>query len=167
MRRMKWGIGAAAVVGLAWFLLNVFNLNIGGLGDGGGGDSRIGLPVMTETADPVPEAPPEQSEPVVDPVSVESSGDAISSGGVVEVMISDHDFLVRRRKAGNGEWVSTDIDTIAAAARSSPGNESGVRVRVLRQGSSRASAEERLVEALRSVGLTNSEIDLPETLVDP
>ncbi|MGC1274530.1 MAG: hypothetical protein WBC44_12565 [Planctomycetaceae bacterium] len=164
MGRMKWGIGAAAAVGLAWFVMNVFNWNLGGLG--GDGENRVGLPTSSTSSAPdsEPSDPPEQSEPDAGLVSVENADEAIGTGGVVEVLIDDRNYSLRR---GNGdEWVQAEPDAIAAYARQAAGDESGMKVRILRKPSARAAAEERLVETLHGVGLTNSEIDVPETLVE-
>ncbi|HEX6986297.1 MAG TPA: hypothetical protein VF170_13025 [Planctomycetaceae bacterium] len=160
MRRMKWGIGAAAVVGLAWLLSNLFNLDVGGTG--GDGDSRIGLPTSSEPRDVVPAEPPPQGEPdaETEPVSADAPEDAIGTGGVVEVRVDDRDYLLKRGSGAGAEWVAAEPDAIAAYARQASGDETGVRVRIFRTPSARAAAEERLVEALRGVGLTDGEIDL-------
>lgn len=169
MRRMKWGIGAAAAVGLAWLVMNIFNWNLGGLG--GGGENRLGLPTSSTISAPdsEPSEPPEQAEPPVQSepdaglVSVESADEAIGAGGIVEVLIDDRNYSLR---GSDGEWIPAEPDAIAAYARQATGDDSGMKVRILRKPSARAAAEERLVETLHGVGLTNSEIDLPETLVE-
>jgi hypothetical protein len=166
MRRMKWGIGAAAVVGLAWLVSNLFNLNVGGIG--GDGEGRIGIPTSSSvsTPDAEPSEPPPQSEPETEPVSTEGPDDSIGEGGVVVAMIDDHDHFLRRGTGEDGEWIAAEPDAIAAYARQAAGDETGVRVRILRKPSARAAAEESLVEALRSVGLTDSEIDVTEKLLE-
>lgn len=166
MRRLKWGIGAAAVVGAAWFLLNAFNLNIGGFG--GGNDGQIGVPRIAVTTPPpsAPAEPPPQSEPETDLVSTSDPKTAIGSDGFVEVLIDDRSFSVRRGTGENREWVQAEPDTIVAYARQATGDEAGVRVRILRTPSARAAAEEQLTTALHEAGMTDSEIDVPERLVE-
>lgn len=173
MRRGKWVVGAAAVVGLAWLVSNFFNM--GGLGTGEG--TRIGLPVQTPVpATPeTPTGPPPQDEPETSPVSAEGEERSIGEGGVVDVLIDDGEstpdapktkYSLRRGTGDDAEWVRAEIDTIAGFARQAPGDQTGVRVRVFRKPSALASSEERLREALRGVGLADNEVDFPEKFVE-
>lgn len=166
MRRLKWGIGAVAVVGAAWFLLNAFNLNIGGFG--GGNEGQVGLPRTALTTPPpsAPADPPEQSEPDTDLVSTDTPETAIGSDGIVEVLIDDRAFSVRRGTGENRKWVQAEPETIVAYVRQATGDEAGVRVRILRTPSARAAAEEQLTTALHEAGVSDSEIDVPERLVE-
>lgn len=166
MRRVKWGIGAAVVVGLAWLVSNFFNM--GGLGTGEG--TQVGLPVQK----PVPTAPstrtepPPQEEPPSETATVATQGGepSIGEGGVIEVLIDDRDYFLRRGTAENAEWVSADIDAIAGYARQATGDEAGVRVRIFRRPAAKALPEHELMEALRNVGVTDAQIDVPDKLVE-
>ena len=168
MRRMKWGIGAAGVVGVAWLLVNVFNLDLGGVG--GGGDERLGLPEpATQSApvhDSVPAEPPVQSEPETGLVSTDNPAQAVGSGGVVEVLVDDRTYSLRHGTGAEAEWIAAEPEAVVAYARQAEGSESGVRVRILRTPSARATAEERLIESLRDAGIAMNEIDVPEKLVE-
>ena len=166
MRRAKWGVGAAAVVAVAWFLSNFFNMNLGGVG--GDGEGRIGLPTTSSTAHPDPERtePPEQGEPATEPVFAQGEDEAIGTGGVVEVLIDDRNYSVHQGTGANGKWVAAEPGVIAGYARQATGDETGAKVRILRKPSARAAAEKDLVDALREAGLSGSEIDVPEGLVE-
>lgn len=164
MRRAKWGIGAAAVVGLAWLISNFFNM--GGLGTGEG--TRIGLPV-NKTVPSNPDAaaePPLQEEPETATVATQSEERSIGEGGVVEALIDDRDYFLRRGTGDDAEWVPAEPDVIAGYARQAPGDETGIRVRIFRKASTRAASEAELAETLRSVGLTDAEVDVPEKFVE-
>ncbi len=163
MRRAKWGVGAAVVVGLAWLVSNFFNM--GGLGTGEG--TQIGLPTASTvpTGTARPENPPAQDEPETATVATEGEDRSVGEGGVVEVLIDERNFLLRRGTDDNAEWVPADADAIAAYARQAPGDESGIRVRIHRKPSARAASEDELNEALRGVGLTGEEIDVPAKLL--
>ena len=164
MRRVKWGVGAAAVVGLAWFLSNFFNM--GGLGTGEG--TQVGLPVRTAaptTADDPAELPP-QDEPETVSVATEGEDRSIGEGGVVEALIDDREFFLRRGTGDDAEWIPAEPDAIAAYARQAPGDESGVRIRIRRKPSAKAGSEQELNEALLGAGLTDAEIDMPQDFVE-
>ncbi|MBA3311694.1 MAG: hypothetical protein M3552_16615 [Planctomycetota bacterium] len=171
MRRAKWGIGAVVVVGLAWVLSNLFNMNIGGIGTEDGG--RVGLPTQTSISPSANEeidtaTPPAQSEPITEgeTVALEGPDKAIGVGGVVEVLVEDRSFSIRRGSGEDAVWIAAEPDVIASYARQAEGDETGVRVRVFRRPSALASAEEELAEKLRSAGLTNAEIDVRQQLLN-
>lgn len=165
MRRVKWGIGAAAVVGLAWFVSNLFNM--GGLGTGEG--ARVGLPVgrtVPSSPEKLPASPPPQTEPETSTVATAGEDRSIGEGGVVEALIDDRSFFLRRGAGDDAEWVAAEPDVIAGYARQAPGDDSGIRVRVRRKPSAKAASEEELTRALRDAGLTAAEIDVPQKLVE-
>ena len=161
MRRAKWGIGAVAVVGLAWLLSFLFDIDLGGIGTDG---ARIGLPTASERQTPVD--PPLQTEPATEPVAALADGDALSDGETLEVLIDDREYFLRRGKGEPADWVAADLDASAAYARQASGDDAGIRVRVFRKPSAKASAEQELTESLQTAGLTKAEIDVPERLVE-
>lgn len=164
MRRVKWGIGAAVVVGLAWLVSNFFNM--GGLGTGEG--TRIGLPVQktVPTTASTPAEPPPQAEPQTQTVATQGDEPSIGEGGVVKVLIDDRDYFLRRGTGEDAEWVPADVDAIAGYARQASGDEAGVRVRIFRKPAAKALPEHELIEALRAVGVTDAQIDVPDRLVE-
>lgn len=171
MRRAKWGIGAAVVVGLAWFLSNFFNIRLGGIGTDEG--AQLGVPTQTSVADgeKTPAEPPPQTEPLPDPddnqsVSLTDSSDAIGAGGALEVLINDRTFYVRRGTGENATWVPAEPTVIASYAQQAPGDETGVRVRIFRRPSALASAEKELSDSLQTAGIPASQIDLREQLLE-
>jgi hypothetical protein len=165
MRRVKWGLGAAAVVGVAWFLSNFFNLNVGGIGGDGEGEIALPTSVMVGPSQSAPVEPPEQGEPDIQPVTTENAPESAGTNEIVEVLIDDRSYSLRRG-TGDAEWVAAELEAIVAYARQAAGDESGVRVRIFRRPSARAAAEEELVEALQGAGVKDAEIDLPEKLVE-
>lgn len=170
MRRAKWGIGAAVVVGAAWFLSNFFNMDLGGVGTDRGTDVSVTTPSSDSSID-VPETrallePPVQSEPELEPVAAVGAEDAVGSEGAVEVLIDDRDFYLRRGAGEGAEWVKANGDSVVSYAKQAAGDSAGVRVRIFRKPTARASAEETLIEALGVAGLTSAEIDVPEKLIE-
>ena len=166
MRRAKWGVGAAAVVGLAWLVSRFFDGGLGGIGVGTGPRVELSSRTPQSVLDDDPSPPPAQGEPRTVPVSAHGPERAIGEGGAVEVLIDGTDYFLRRGAADDGEWVAAEPDAIVGYAREAAGDETGVRVRVFRRPSSLASAEDRLATALRDAGVSNSEIDVPEKLVE-
>ena len=176
MRRAKWGAGAAVVVGLAWLISNVFDFNGPGLGPGDG----VGVGLPTRSTDARPTEPPLQSEPPLpsdsqaepdsesdtQPVATITPPSGIGAGGIVEVLIDDRSYFLRRGSTEPPDWVAAEPDAIAGYAKQATGDETGIRVRVFRKPSARASAEEELIEILGQVGIKRSDVDLPERLVE-
>lgn len=166
MRRAKYGIGAVVVVGLAWFLSNVFNWDLSGLHLGQNGTSQ------SETArdDPEPaNRSDEDGNRKVDDtrkVSTDVGEAAIGGDGSLDVRIEDHAYFLRNGSGAKAEWVPADLDKIVALAKRAPGDDIGVRVRVIRGPSARASAEDALSSALLSAGLETSEIIKTSNLID-
>jgi hypothetical protein len=166
MRRAKWGIGAAAVVGLAWLISNWFPMNIGGIGSDDA--ANIGLPSVSSSGNgDSSKSPPLQSEPIPEDETVSLGGEKseIGSGGAVEVLVDGRDYFLRRGTGEKAQWVAAQPDVIVSYARQAKGDETGVRVRVFRRPSALASAEDELAERLRSAGLKSSEVDFQEQLL--
>ena len=166
MRRAKWGIGAVLVAGAAWLLMNVFNIDLGGTGINPfatmPGESRTER--KTEPANPA-EA---EKEPTTDEklVSTANPATAIGGDGTVDVRVVDRSYQLQ---AGTGEaatWTDATLEQVVAAAKRAPGDDVGIRVRVLRGPSSRASTEDALYEALRAAEIEPAEIAVPDKLVE-
>lgn len=170
MRRAKWGIGAAAVVGLAWFLSNFFNMDIGGIGTDRGihieAPSASLMRSPEEPRDDAEREPPLQTEPETEPVAAIGPEEAVGSEGAVEVLIDDRTYYLRRGAGDDAEWVEASGDAVVSYAEKAKGDSTGVRVRLFRRPTARASAEETLIDALGHAGLTSAEIDVPEKLVE-
>lgn len=171
MRRAKWGVGAAAVVGLAWLLSNLFNIELGGIGSEDG--ASVGLPTSSAPSDPNDASsgsltPPLQSEPVSaedGAITLEGPEKVVGASGAIEVLVDGRDYSIRRGTGDDAEWIATDVAVISKYARQAQGDETGVRVRVFRRPSALSSAEEKLAEELRAAGLTTAEIDVPDQLL--
>lgn len=166
MRRAKWGIGAVAVVGVAWLLSTLFNVDLGGLG--------IGQYAMvpsegTQTEESTPEEPANTATDSQDVgkvpsdrmVSTANPAASIGADGRVDVRIEDRQYQLRGEESGP-KWVPATLEAVVAAAKRAPGDDAGIRVRVLRAPSSRPSAEQALTDALYKAGVRSSELTMPE-----
>ncbi len=172
MRRAKWGIGAVLVVGLAWFLTNLFDIRFGGIGTDEG--SHIGLPTQTPVADSdrdeAPSEPPPQTEPLPESddqsVSLQDTSNAVGARGAIDVLIDGRMFFIRRGAGEQATWVPAEPAVISSYAQQAEGDETGVRVRIFRRPSALASAEKELSDSLQSAGIPASQIDLREQLLE-
>lgn len=165
MRRAKWGIGAAAVVGAAWLLSKFFNGGGLGIGDG----TNVALPSKSDAPAVRPDedhGPPPQDEPEASTVATQGEEKSIGEGGVVEALIDGRNFFVKRGSGDDAEWVPAEPDVISGYARQAPGDDSGVKVRIRRKASARAAAEEELSKSLHAAGLTDAQIDQPQSFVE-
>lgn len=171
MRRAKWGVGAAVVVGLAWLFSNLPNWNLGGIGSNDG--ARIGLPTdtsvsETESGETKTVSPPAQTEPMPtgdQTVSMLGPEKQVGTNGVVEVLVDGRNYSLRRGTGADAEWIAAEPDVIASYAKQAKGDETGVRVRVFRRPSALALTEEKLAEELHAAGVTPAEIDFQEQLL--
>lgn len=181
MRGAKYGVGALVVVGVVWLLTNMFNLDVGGLGI----VPQANVPSDSTPSD-VPEPPVDDSDsstretgmadgtggtpgPAGDSKQLVSSTDpktAIGPEGRLEVRIEGRQYHLRNHEAAEGVWVPATLEQVVAAAKQAPGDEAGIRVRMLRSGSSLAGAESELVEALNAAGIDANAIEIPKTLVE-
>ena len=78
---------------------------------------------------------------------------AALSGNTLHVLIDDFDYLIRIRKAGDEQWTGIDLDRLLVVAAQAPGDSNGIRVRVQKRVTARASAEQKLRDALAAQGI--------------
>ena len=178
MRGAKWGVGAVVVVGVVWLLTNMFNLDVGGLGI----VPQANIPSDASPSD-VPEPPVDDTDPTVQGggmadgtdgtpgnpsrlVALTDSKAAIGPEGRLDVRIAGRQYHLRNHEAADGAWVPASLGQVVAAAKQAPGDDAGIRVRMLRSGSSLAGAESELVEALNGAGIDANAIEIPKTLVE-
>jgi hypothetical protein len=108
-----------------------------------------------ETANPQPAADP-TDPPAAEPLAV------------VDVLIDGDQYRVgTTRLADQVQRETRTIGEITRACQEIPGDQSGVRVRITRTFQATAQAEQALVSALAEAGLSEDEIDLRRTLVQP
>ena len=71
----------------------------------------------------------------------------------LHVLIDDFDYLIRIRKDGDEQWTGIDLDRLLVVAAEAPGDSNGIRVRVQKRVTARASAEQKLRDALAAQGI--------------
>ena len=181
MRKAKYGVGAAVIVGIAWVISNMFNFGgPGGRGpttgvvpEGGtvSSDTDASSTDSVSTTNPAAEREPEQplstyAAMTTDPVPrAGGPADQLGAGPVVEVLVDGRDYYLRRGTGADG-WAHTDPAAVVMASRQVEGDGAGIKVRVFRKKTARASAEDQLKESLHVAGLTDAQIDWPETLLE-
>jgi hypothetical protein len=82
------------------------------------------------------------------------------------VLIDERSYFLRRVVDGQEEYNRIELPELINLAKSTRGNEDGIRVRIFRRESSRASAENVLHEKLTEAGLPRQSIHLQEGFVE-
>ena len=166
MRRAKWGIGAVLVAGAAWLMMNLFNIDLGGSGINPfatiPGENRTEQ--ETEPANPAQADKENATRETL--VSTTNPATAIGGDGTVDVRVVDRSYQLQTGTGEAATWTDATLEQVVAAAKRAPGDDVGIRVRVLRGPSSRASTEDALYEALRAAEIEPSEIAIPDKLVE-
>lgn len=155
-RTIAGGLVIAGAV-LGTFMSGLFP----GFGSGNGIGAQVG---ETDASSASPETssnePPKETVPVEQPASrpVESAPPVI-----LEVRIDNHDYLV---PDGNGGFRQTELDEIVRLARTTTGNDDGIRVRIVRTRSARFAAWSALYDSLEEAGLSRDSIRMPKELIE-
>lgn len=145
------GTVVVLALALAGILKGLFpNFGGGGNGDGPGDGPR-----------PQADAP---EEPAVDPAPDVAPPDRVPPQ-VLNVLVEDRHYAVRRTAGGREIWNRVELDRVVALAEQTPGNADGVRVRIVRDESARASAEIELHERLLEAGLPKESIVTERDLI--
>lgn len=132
-----------------------------GLGSGNGIGAQIaGTDDSAEPVESLNEVPPDASKSQAD-----ASGESIeiTPPAVLEVRIDNHEYLI---SDGNGDFQPTTLDDVIKRARSTTGNDDGIRVRILRTRSARFAAWSALYDSLEEAGLLRDSIRMPKELID-
>lgn len=132
------GVGAAVVLA---FLIGMYS-GIPGFGGGGAGaqGNAGAAAAAAETG----------GGPVETPDDLTKTG---LEDNVVTVLIDKHDYAVLTKYDGKEEYRAASIDQVVSLAKIAQGDDTGVRVKVLRRESARASAEELLRGSLGNAGI--------------
>ena len=140
-------------VGIGW-LINQYipDFGSGGIGFGPGGadtavtttaDSAAGQsPAIVSTPEAVPETPPE------------TLGGPGNTAPVVYVLLDGRDFFIRTKGGEKPEYRRASLGEILAAAHAAKGDEDGLRVRIARKQSARATTEQQLRAGLQQAGFS-------------
>lgn len=147
---------AGTVVVLAVALAGILKGLFPNFGGGGGNGEGAG-----NGPQPQIEAPQEPTEKPAPDVKTEDR----EAPEVLTVLIEDRHYAIRQSD-GNGEtWNRIELERVVELAEQTPGNADGVRVRIIRDESARASAEIELQERLRKAGLSKESIVMAPDLV--
>ena len=141
------GVGAAVVVA---FLLGMYT-GIPGFGGGSGAEGSANVDASGSGGGPV-----------------EATSDLMKAGledNVVTVLIDARDFAVLTKHEGQEEYKAASLNQVAEMAKAAAGDETGVRVKVLRRESAKASAEEELRGSLASAGIPPTSIYWPRRYI--
>lgn len=158
------GLGIAVLVGI--FLsgyLPKFGGGLGlGLGGGGGGDGTAPQAAPIATGPEAPAAPEKVAEkPAEEPEKV---AEVVETTRVVHVLVDGREYFVEQFRDDKPHWQPASLTEITALAAAATGDEDGIRVRISRKGSARATAEMALSEALLKAGLPEEAIRREEGL---
>ena len=87
------------------------------------------------------------------------------SGDVFTVLIDEHDFLIELPGTSDPVFRPSTLDRVVELATLARGDSNGIRVKILRRESSRASAEFQLKTELERLGLRSDAIIMPGEFV--
>lgn len=165
-------MGAGAIlIGLALFLL------FRGPGPGGTGQSGSGTgpeetstgKTMVTTASPSETPAETTSKSVVAPDAVvgglTDDEQKALSGDVLTVLIDEREFLIEIPSDAEAVFRPTEFDRVVKLAAMAKGDTNGIKVRILRRESSRASAEFQLKSELERHGIESDAIMMPGEFV--
>lgn len=144
MKRSRKSRTAAKGVGIVALIAFLIGMYTGIPGFGGGEGVQGNVPRDQTKAAPIEDADDESQTGLED--------------DVVTVLIDGRSYSVLTSSDGQQEYRATSIEEVARLATAAKGDESGVRVKVLRRESARASAEEKLQVALSQAGVPESSV---------
>jgi hypothetical protein len=85
---------------------------------------------------------------------------------VVDVLIDGHTYSIRRGGPESSDYQSIELTSLVEKVKETPGNDEGIRIRISRTESARASTEMDLQDALVAAGLRESAISWQKQLVE-
>lgn len=154
MKRRNVVAGGAAVTVVALLASWISGLFTGGGGEGNGNGGRENGQAVQTSGDETGQQP---SEPERSTTGA-GAGDVPPEDGVLDVWIEDRQFAIRGganpRESESTQRTAVPLETVVERARETVGNEDGIRVRIFRAASSRASAEQALKDALEAAGFS-------------
>ena len=157
------GIIIAAMIAGA-MLSDYFNFRGFGLGDGDG--ARAMLPLNSQqTDDSSSDDERRQVSAELPDERAARSGPPLQPGEVLNVVIDGRDYAVRQVIDGEERLHPLSLAEVVELAKAAPGNNEGIKVRVLRRESSRPTAEQALEQALLQSGIESREILQSEELL--
>ncbi len=162
--------GGALLIGFALFML-FRGFGSGGTGESGSGTGATGTPMITSGSPSTsPDAATSKaSQAIAAPDSVEGGltddEEKALSGDVFSVLIDEHDYLIELPGTSESIFRPSTLDRVVELALLARGDTNGIKVRILRRESSRASAEFQLKTALERKGVRTDAIVMPGEFV--
>ncbi len=166
--------GGALLIGLALFLLfrgfgpgGTGSSNSGsGLESNGGSDPKISTSAPTSAA-PSSTSPAPTSLTAPDPLAGGLTDDEKKalSGDVLTVLIDEHRFLMELPGSPDPIFRPIPLERVVELATLSKGDTNGVKVKILRRETSRASAEFQLKSELERRGIRGDSLVMPTEFV--
>lgn len=157
--------GAALLLALLMFML--FRVGPGSSEGEGEQASQKGQPMAT-TAPParsLKQTPELTAPPAENPDQLTTDERNALAGNVLTILIDERAYLLQLPGREQPEYRPIALPRLLEIAPLAAGDENGIRVRLLRRENARASAEEQLKLDLAQVGITSSQIYMPEQFV--
>ena len=150
-------LGTALIAGIG---LGVYFGQFKGFGLGGGSQFGLGLSdgeTQATIESPAGAIKPLDIKPVdIKPLDPENSVTPQDVSDVVRVLIDDRKFKLKSEISG--AEIPVDLKKLIELIQQAPGDEDGLRVRIYRTTTSRASAEESLKQELTAAGIDETAI---------
>jgi len=106
----------------------------------------------------LPEAPPAEDRADRPAEPERDASPRPANPQVLQVLIDGREYFVQASGSSTGDYRPVSLDELVALALNATGDEDGIRVRITRRGSSRATAEMALRDRLVAAGLTDEAI---------
>ena len=140
-------LGTALIAGIG---LGVYFGQFKGFGLGGGSQFGLGL------SDAETQATIESTAGATKPLDPENRITPHDVSHVVRVLIDDRKFKLKSEISG--EEIAVDLEKLIELIKHAPGDQDGLRVRIYRTATARASAEESLKQELTAAGIDETSI---------
>ena len=148
--KMAAGAGVILALGILFGMLGPFGL---GSGSGTPGVESSSETLATTDGSGAAVAAPERR-------TTDGPADKIT------VLIDGHDYFQVLNVGGKPVQRAKSLDDLLNEVKLVPGDDDGVRIRILRKDSARASAENALLAALESNGIGTDAVYMPDAFVE-
>jgi len=139
--------GALIIVGA---LIATLFMNGPGSGPGDGeGDADVSATEMVVSADP-DDAMLTASE---NPGGLTKDEQVALSGGTLQILIDEFDYFMRVSGEDKPAWERIELARLVEVAQQAEGDSNGIRVRIQKRVTARASAEREIVQQLNASGV--------------
>ncbi len=171
VRKVSRVTAGGGVLLLAWLAFMLFRSGIGGTGqsvdgDGEGDAERASRPPLASNAAPgfrTGEGLPSASEESDNGLTADEQ--RIAAAQVLTVLITEHDYMIQMPSDSELIYRPVELDRLVEMAAETQGDSNGIRVRILRRDSARASAEEQLKLDLSRRGIGSDAVHMSEQFV--